>query len=97
MRQADIILSHCALPRVEYLGQRVVTFSMTDAAHQRPEGTARASFNRNRQHFIEGEDYVRVSPDECRTIAACAYVKHTRKKSANKLPKPSRCFLSQVI
>ncbi|RLM03901.1 hypothetical protein BIY27_23135 [Gibbsiella quercinecans] len=38
---------------VECQGLRVVTFSMIDEAHQRPKGTARAAFNRNRHRFTE--------------------------------------------
>ena len=41
----------------EYNGQRVVTFKDIDTVHERPEGTARATFNRNKEHFILGEDY----------------------------------------
>ena len=41
----------------EYKGQRVVTFKDVDTVHQRPDGTARVTFNRNKDHFIEGEDY----------------------------------------
>lgn len=51
----------------EYKGQRVVTFKDIDMVHGRPEGTARKRFNDNRQHFIEGEDYFKVSPSEIRT------------------------------
>lgn len=52
---------------VEYAGQRVVTLGMVDVLHQRPEGTARRNFNTNKQHFVEGEDYVSVCADEIRT------------------------------
>ncbi|MCM1507393.1 MAG: ORF6N domain-containing protein [Ruminococcus flavefaciens] len=41
----------------EYKGQRVVTLKDIDMAHGRPEGTARRNFNKNRERFIEGEDY----------------------------------------
>lgn len=41
----------------EYRGQRVVTFKDIDTVHGRPDGTARATFNRNKEHFIVGEDY----------------------------------------
>lgn len=51
-----ISLHNSRVPLVEYQGQRVVTFAMVDEAHQRPKGTARAAFNRNRHRFIEGED-----------------------------------------
>lgn len=51
----------------EYKGQRVVTFKDIDAVHERPEGTARKRFNDNRKHFVEGEDFFKVSPSEFRT------------------------------
>lgn len=41
----------------EYHGQRVVTFKDIDLVHERPDGTARATFNRNKERFKEGEDY----------------------------------------
>lgn len=41
----------------EYKGQRVVTFKDIDTVHGRPDGTARRNFNRNKEHFIEGEDF----------------------------------------
>ena len=41
----------------EYDGQRVVTFKDIDTVHKNKNGTARRSFNRNKKHFIEGEDY----------------------------------------
>lgn len=41
----------------EYRGQRVVTFKDVDLVHERADGTARATFNRNKDRFKEGEDY----------------------------------------
>ena len=41
----------------EYNGQRVVTFKDIDNAHGNKPGTARRNFNRNKKHFINGEDY----------------------------------------
>lgn len=41
----------------EYSGQRVVTFKDIDIVHSRPDGTARATFNRNKDRFSLGEDY----------------------------------------
>lgn len=41
----------------EYNGQRVVTFKDIDTVHERPDGTARATFNRNKERFILGKDY----------------------------------------
>lgn len=52
----------------EYKGQRVVTFKDIDTVHERPEGTARKRFNDNKKHFIEGEDFYKISPSEFRTV-----------------------------
>lgn len=50
----------------EYEGQRVVTFKDIDRVHERPEGTAGRNFRDNKVHFIEGEDYFKICPDEIR-------------------------------
>lgn len=50
----------------EYKGQRVVTFKDIDMVHGRPDGTASRNFRNNKERFIEGEDFFRVSPDEIR-------------------------------
>lgn len=50
----------------EYNGQRVITFKDVDLVHERPEGTAGRNFRDNKIHFIEGEDYFKVCPDEIR-------------------------------
>lgn len=41
----------------EYNGQRVVTFKDIDRVRENKAGTARRNFNRNRKHFVEGEDF----------------------------------------
>lgn len=51
----------------EYNGQRVVTFKDIDTVHERPDGTAKRSFNKNKKHFVEGEDYIKICVDEIRT------------------------------
>jgi hypothetical protein len=38
-----------------------------DELHDRPEGTARRRFSENRDRFIEGEDFMKVSSSEFRT------------------------------
>lgn len=48
----------------EYQGQRVVTFKDIDAVHHKSKNVASRSFNRNRKHFIEGEDYFIVRPGD---------------------------------
>lgn len=50
-----------------YQNQRVVTFKDIDSVHERPDGTARKRFNDNKKHFIEGEDFCKISPSEFRT------------------------------
>lgn len=55
-----------SLPVVEINGQRVVTLSMIDSVHERPEGTAGRNFRENRDRLIEGVDYFRASSDEIR-------------------------------
>lgn len=52
----------------EYNGNRVVTFKDIDTVHKRSAGTARRNFNHNNQHFIEGEDYYKIQPNEIRTV-----------------------------
>ncbi len=53
----DIIIGTTNVSIKEYKGQRVVTFKDIDTVHGRPNGTARRNFNRNKEHFIEGEDF----------------------------------------
>ena len=50
-----------------YNGKRVVTFADIDTAHERPAGTARRNFNSNRQRFVNGIDFFKVSANEIRT------------------------------
>lgn len=46
----------------EFQGQRVITFKDIDNVHNRPEGTARKAFNRNRKHLIKDVDYFILTP-----------------------------------
>lgn len=62
-----VTINNKQFPVIEYRGQRVVTLAMIDEVHQRPEGTARAAFNRNREHFISGVDYAELGADVIRT------------------------------
>ena len=84
MRNA-ITVHNNAMPLVEFQGQRVVTFAMVDEVHQRPDGLSRRTFNRNRRHFIEGEDFVKISAEQYRAMKVCAGVKDSRKKAAEKI------------
>lgn len=61
-----ITIHNSQLPVVEFRGKRVVSFSMIDSVHNRADGTASRSYRENRDRFIEGEDFFRVSTDEIR-------------------------------
>ena len=52
------------ITRITYRGEQVVTFEQVDKVHQRPQGTAKGSFDRNRDRFIEGEDFVLVTASQ---------------------------------
>jgi phage antirepressor YoqD-like protein len=69
---SSVIVYGVALAPVDYHGARVMTLSMMDAAHKRPDGTARRNFNENKTRLIEGEDFFKVSADEIRTHKICA-------------------------
>ncbi|OPY78086.1 MAG: ORF6N domain protein [Syntrophorhabdus sp. PtaU1.Bin153] len=53
---------------ITYKGMPVVTLGMIDELHERPEGTARHSFNRHKQELTEGEDYFQIPYEEWRTL-----------------------------
>ena len=59
----------------EYDGQRVVTFKDIDEVHQRPKGTAKRNFTRNKKHFIENEDYFVVTREDVGTNFVPTYGK----------------------
>lgn len=48
----------------EFKEQRVITFEDIDRVHERIEGTAGKNFRNNKDRFIEGVDYFRISKDE---------------------------------
>ena len=60
------INGHDITPK-EYNGEPVVTFKDIDEVHERKVGTARKRFNENKEHFIEGTDYHKISPSVFRT------------------------------
>lgn len=62
-----ITINKTQMPVIEYQEQRVVTFSMIDLVHTRPEGTAKAAFNRNNSRFVQGVDYQILGQDDIRT------------------------------
>lgn len=52
-----LVIEGTQIERVTYNDQPILSLPMVDAVHQRPEGTARKAFSRNREKFILGEDY----------------------------------------
>lgn len=60
----------------EYNGKRVITFKDIDEVHERKSGTARKRFNDNKQWFVEGEDYFRISASVFRTLIGEMNEKH---------------------
>mgnify|MGYP002136557094 FL=1 len=67
-----ITIQNVELPVVEIEGQRVVTLSMVDKVHQRPEGTARKRFNDHKPRFIKTEDFFVRNTDEARQMGFTA-------------------------
>ena len=68
MREAMIIEGSAFQINV-YRVQRVVTFKDIDTVHKRPDGTASRNFRENRQRFISGVDFFKVTqPDEIRRL-----------------------------
>lgn len=62
MRNNNLQISNTSLSIKEWNGQRVVSFKDIDLVHNRPDGTARKAFNRNRKHLVENEDYFIIKP-----------------------------------
>ena len=67
-----ITIQNVELPVIEIEGQRVVTLSMVDKVHQRPEGTARKRFNDHKPRFIKTEDFFVRNTDEARQMGFTA-------------------------
>ena len=61
-------INNVAIGIKEYEGKRVITFKDIDRVHERPDGTARKAFNRNKKRFIEGEDYFVHERDEAKLL-----------------------------
>lgn len=63
-----IMVGNHTLPIKEYNNVRVVTFKDIDMVHERPDGTASRNFRKNREHFVENEDYfiIELTADEIR-------------------------------
>lgn len=68
MNENSISINSNKLPIREYNGQRVVTFKDIDAVHERKDGTAKRNFYTNKEHFIEGVDFLKITAYEFRTL-----------------------------
>lgn len=62
----SISISGTEIQQIAYKGEPVVTFAMVDEVHQRPAGTASRNFRENRERFVEGTDFIKISADEIR-------------------------------
>jgi hypothetical protein len=59
-------------------GIPVMTFKMIDEVHDRVEDAAGRSFRQNRNRFIEGEDYLKISSGEIRRSQPAAISSQAR-------------------
>jgi hypothetical protein len=62
--QITLSATNTTLPVLTWNKQTVITLAMVDDAHKRPDGTASRNFQKNRQYFIEGEDYFHLTHNE---------------------------------
>ncbi len=63
----EIVINKHSLQVKQYNGQNVVTFKEIDLCHERPSGTAKRNFNKNKKHFTEGTDYFTIPYSEFST------------------------------
>ena len=66
----NLAIAGTQIPYIEHEGQPVVTFQMVDSVHSKASRTSRQVFDRNKKHFIEGEDFYRVGSKGLRQIVA---------------------------
>ncbi|MBS7542521.1 ORF6N domain-containing protein [Ancylobacter oerskovii] len=60
-KAATISIAGTDVQQVLYKGEPVVTFAMVDMIHQRPDGTAKDAFARNRERFVGDTDFFTLS------------------------------------
>lgn len=63
-----IVINNHELKAKEFNSQRVVTFKDIDTVHERPDGTARVTFNSHKGKFLENEDYFVCNAYEAREL-----------------------------
>ena len=86
----QIVIAGNQVSRIEYKGQPVITFKMIDELHQRPEGTAKNSFNRNKEWLVQDEDYFEVPFEEWKNFQKYTTCTSENSKQHNKI-----IFISQ--
>lgn len=52
-----VVINDHIIKAKEFNGQRVITFKDIDTVHERPDGTARVTFNSHKDKFVDNEDY----------------------------------------
>lgn len=66
-------INNVDLPIKEWQGKRVVTFKDIDRVHERPDGTAKRNFAKNKKYFIESEDYFIIQNKDVGTKFVLTY------------------------
>jgi hypothetical protein len=61
MSTALVTINSLEVTRLEWNGEPVVTFTLIDQVHGRPEGTANRAFNYQKDRFTEKEHYFRLT------------------------------------
>ena len=61
---SKIEVSGKQFPVTEWKGERVLTLAMIDEMHERQEGTARKRFNENKDRFLEGKHFHKITSKE---------------------------------
>lgn len=67
-----VTINNTDLQVIEYRGQRVATLAQVDEVHERPEGTARRTFNDHKHRLVEGEDFFVCNTSEAKALGVTA-------------------------
>jgi hypothetical protein len=86
MSTALVTINSLEVTRLEWNGEPVVTFTLIDQVHGRPEGTANRAFNYQKDRFTEKEHYFRLTGQKARDFAG-----------VNEFRRPQDCNLVYVL
>lgn len=67
-----INVNNVNVPIMEFNNQRVITFKEIDQTHQRPDGTARRTFNKHKDKFVERKHYFVCNTSEAEEMGIIA-------------------------